>query len=269
MKLLKECDIQNLIKSLKLSGEKVHSNCFYHFSNIESVWEGDCSGQSLFVVNEEKGVKRIWFYTISFEDLQRLIQDTLDDTQEYLIDIVSKDKKMYYNDLSVAGFELFTCMTRMANKDITDIWEGDSPVLSYEGKAEGEKPTVTDAETIKNKLWEIFDTRISHLPNQSEVEDSIKNGEFTIYRNDDFEIVTILQSVVKPSSFYINQVYNVADKEIIHSILLEELIKYHEHGGKYLYAWVEESNIASQKFHRKYGMYHDGLWDVIYIRKRR
>lgn len=39
-------------------------------------------------------------------------------------------------------------------------------------------------------------------------------------------------------------------------------------GGKYLYAWVEAFNVASVKFHEKYGMKHDGMWSMIYSIER-
>lgn len=268
MQELNECDIANLIRDLKQPGMRVQSNCFYHFLDKNHVWQGDFSKQSLIIVYDDKGIKRIWFYTTSFNDLQDLLDKNLDDKQEYLIDIVSKDKKLYLKELNSAGFKVFTCMARMANRDITGILNGNSPILSYGEESVGIKPALSDAGAIKSKLWEIFDTRVSHLPNQKEVEEGIKNKEYTIYKNETSEIVTILQSIVKPSSFYINQVYNGADKRIIHSILLNELKKYNELGGKYVYAWVEESNIASQKFHEKYGMQQDGLWNVIYMKEK-
>ena len=45
----------------------------------------------------------------------------------------------------------------------------------------------------------------------------------------------------------------------------KKIYEYIESGGKYMYAWVEENNIASLKFHQKYGMRHDGMWDLIYM----
>ena len=263
---LKECDIAERISKIKLSGKKVHSNCFNRFLNSDYTWDGDFSEYSLFIVFKDKGVNRVWFYTIDFKDLQVLFETKLEENKEYLIEIIAKDRELYSEEIKLAGFDLLTTMKRMSNKDISQIFNSETKLLSYFEKVKGEKPFLQDAKAIKDKLWEIFDNRISHLPNQNEIEDGIKKGEFTIFKNQNSEIITILQSVVKPRSFYINQVYNVADKEVIHAILLTELKKYCETGGKYLYAWVEECNIASCKFHEKYGMEHDGLWDVIYVK---
>ena len=71
-----------------------------------------------------------------------------------------------------------------------------------------------------------------------------------------------------PKKFYINQIVNKGKREIIHAILLNRLEEYIKAGGKYLYAWVEERNIASVKFHEKYGMKHDGMWSMSYSIER-
>ena len=67
-----------------------------------------------------------------------------------------------------------------------------------------------------------------------------------------------------PKKFYINQIINKTGKEVIHAMLLSRLDQYRKSGGKYLYSWVEEANIASLKFHNKYGMEHDGMWNLVY-----
>ena len=55
---------------------------------------------------------------------------------------------------------------------------------------------------------------------------------------------------------------------MIHALLLNRLAEYAETGGKYLYAWIEDKNTASIKFHKKYGMRHDGMWNMIYSVER-
>ena len=71
-----------------------------------------------------------------------------------------------------------------------------------------------------------------------------------------------------PKKFYINQVVNQGERKTIHAILLNRLEAYTNAGGKYLYAWVEDKNTASLKFHEKYGMKHDGMWSMIYSIER-
>ena len=57
--------------------------------------------------------------------------------------------------------------------------------------------------------------------------------------------------------------------KIIHAMMLNRLKKYSETGGRYIYAWIDEKNIASIKFHKKYGMEPDGIWDIIYFTERK
>ena len=51
-------------------------------------------------------------------------------------------------------------------------------------------------------------------------------------------------------------------------MLQKRLKDYVNQGGKYAYAWVEKNNIASVKFHEKYGMKFDGLWNMVYALKK-
>ena len=49
-------------------------------------------------------------------------------------------------------------------------------------------------------------------------------------------------------------------------MLQNRLKPYVEQGGKYVYAWIEKNNIASLKFHSKYGLAHDGMWNMVYYK---
>ena len=95
-----------------------------------------------------------------------------------------------------------------------------------------------------------------------ELAEIIKEKKVIIHK--DKQIDALLQIDVLPKKFYINQVINKADKCVIHAMLLSELSKYIQNGGQYIYSWVEENNIASMKFHQKYGMSHDGMWNIVY-----
>ena len=133
----------------------------------------------------------------------------------------------------------------------------------YFDKSVGRLAEPGDAPLIYDLLWKIFDTDISHLPSIDAVNASIERKEFTLYKGDNGNI-SLLQADIKPRSFYINQVYNGNEKRIIHAMLLNRLSEYCSQGGKYAFAWVDENNTASLKFHQKYKMKHDGLWDIVY-----
>lgn len=266
---MNKTEIADAIRKLKERKEKVYTNNFMQFQKSQEVsWEATSSEKSLCLINEDHGVNRVLFYTTDFCDLNTLIHDFLDPSEEYVLDIVSKDCLLYYEDMMQMGFKQHKKVMRMSNQDITPVLAADSPLIEYYTPQAGELASISDTKKINSKLWEIFDTRVSHLLTDEELEESIRKGEIYIHKNGMGEVAAILQRVEEPRSFYINQIYNGGEKGIIHAILLHALKHYQDNGGRYVYAWVEEDNPASIRFHEKYGLKHDGLWDIIYIREK-
>lgn len=253
------------ITRLKSLHKKLHTNCFAQLSSYgEQEWQAAFSQDSGYILNRDHGVGRIWFYTADFQDLAILMQGGLDEKEEYVVDILAKDAAQYQSELQEMGFSEFARMMRMSNADVSATLKSSPALMEHYDSRIGMKAGLKDAQEIHRKLWEIFDSRISHLPALEEVEESICREEFYLQRAKDGSVGALLQRVVAPKSFYINQIYNGMGKEVIHAILLRELQKYCENGGKYAYAWVEERNAASVRFHGKYGLRHDGLWNVVY-----
>lgn len=141
------------------------------------------------------------------------------------------------------------------------------PVMAYYDDAVGYMADISETQEIKEKMWSVFDTRVSHLLEDDELMEAIKRKEICIYRNEAGKIEAFVQTVVQPRRFYINQIYNGTEKNVIHAMLLRRLREYTEGGGQYLYAWAEEKNIASLKFHGKYGMKPDGMWNMVYVKE--
>ena len=257
------------ILRMRSSGRKMYSNCFAQFErNLQKEWAAACSEKSLYIVNCENGVRRIWFYTIDFYDLAKLFEK-LDSEEEYIAEIITKDAMLYRKAFEACGFQKYAVMMRLSNPDILSVISDGMFLAKTFAHNIGRKAEEKDAEAVHRKLWEIFDCRISHLQTLEEIRKSIYSGQIYVAEDEKRKIAAILQRVVAPKSFYINQIYNSLEPHIIHSILLNELKKYTDSGGRYVYAWVEKSNVASQKFHAKYGLKHDGLLDMIYIRKRK
>ena len=79
-------------------------------------------------------------------------------------------------------------------------------------------------------------------------------------------MVSLLQAIVKPRKYYINQVINRGDKNAFHTMVNHSFKAYCDQGGKYAYAWIDPMNIASQRFHMRYGFVLDGMVTQIYQR---
>lgn len=221
------------------------------------------SEYAVLFIRNDNGAKRLYYCYSNENDFSALLKKNLKTKMgDAVAEIVTRNPEEEAALLKALGFRPIAYMMRMSVKDISESLNTEK---SYPSEYKiGCSPTPTDTKEIHSILWRLFDTRISHLQNESEVAESINNNEFTIHKNESGKIDALIQAQIQPKKFYINQIYNSADKSVIHSMLRTLLRKYVEQGGKYVYAWVDQNNIASVKFHEKYGMKHDGMWDVVY-----
>ena len=251
-------ELNEALMRLKQQGKKVHSNVFGR-PEPQRIYNAKVTMDSIAFVEKDHGVNRFYFYTADFADLKE-VADRI--SVPLTLDIVTRNEAEYQKEVSAMGFTLLARMQRLVNKDITEAVKRIevSEVLCGGGQAH-----VEDTEAANRLLWSTFDTRIGHLLDDAELARIIKKGEVLIIK-DHGEIVTLLQRSLERHQFYINQVINHADSSYIHSLIGTELKQFYEGGGRYLYAWVQDANIASNKFHAKYGMAPDGLLDLVYVR---
>ena len=283
-------DIKAKIAELKNSKKRIYTNCYAEnqISQAQCVWS---SNNTIIFSYQDHGINRLLYYTFDFNDAAALLQGL--DKQEYMLEFLTKDAKENRELLEAQGWKRIGKLMRISNINCRNVFDNSKIVdffkqssfqdirkKNYQGNFDffndnisGYFDTDVDAgqiavsgeeHEINQILWSVFDTRISHLLSDEEIKEAINRGEITIHRKQDGNIDAVLQTVVQPQKFYINQIYNCGQREIIHAMLLSRLKKYCDSGGKYLYAWVEEQNIASVRFHQKYGMKHDGMWNVVY-----
>lgn len=215
-------------------------------------WETD---QGFMFSFEDHGVSRLGFYAADMDELLRQLNRI--QSGRYYLEYLTKDA-----DDDIPGLMRVTRMKRLVNADCRSMFEG-SFALQYRDDAIGETANSQDAHEINRLLWSVFRTEVSHLLWDDELAERIEKGQVTIHRTEGIDAV--LMADVMPKKFYINQVVNTGDKKNIHAMLLNRLRSYVEGGGRYIYAWVEESNTASLRFHAKYGMEHDGMWNLLWL----
>lgn len=252
-------NILDRIKKARL--QRFLTNC-YSLNVVEQckrVWD---QGDEFVFSYEDHGIDRLAFFAKSWQTLDRLLAEVKEG--QYCLEFMTKNPDEY----SPEGFVLTAAMKRLANPDCGNVFDAGSSLLLYKDAAIVETAKEQDAGAINGLLWSTFHTQISHLLSEDELREKIKAGQITVHRNEDDHIDALLQAEVLPKKFYINQIVNRGERKVIHAILLDRLEKYTKAGGKYLYAWVEEHNIASLKFHGKYGMNHDGMWNMVYCSKR-
>ena len=220
---------------------------------------------AILIVCKDHAVSRLYYYAVSLKSLNDLLLNL--PKEEYVLEFITRNPEQYSDFLRELGFKCLKRMMRMSTwKNNLDSIS--NSVTQYYDETIGIYPDVSLAKEINQVLWNVFDTRVSHLQNDEELKASIANKEVLIHQSKDGQIDAVLQTVIQPQRFYINQVYNSAEKKIIHAMLQKRLKVYTKSGGKYIYAWVADDNIASIKFHQKYGLCHDGTWSLVYTLKR-
>lgn len=230
------------------------SNC-YSLDNIENankIWE---MGDSFLFSYDDHGIDRLSYFVESYTVLDELLNNV--NEGKFYFEIMTQNMDEYHNP----NVKTVAKMMRMSSSDCRGVLNDDT-LLQYKDDSICETASIEDAEEINDMLWNIFNTEISHLLYVDELKSEIEAGHVFIHKGE--RIDAILQADIKPKKFYINQVVNKADKSIIHAIMIKQLERYVQEGGKYLYAWVDEKNIASVKFHSKYGLKHDGMWNIVY-----
>ena len=241
-------------KALFARSHRYITNCYSMdvLNSASGFFEAD---DSFIVISEDHGVNRIYFFVKQTEILGRLFNQL--DKGTYFIEYMTKLPEEFVPERAVTVARL----KRMVNKDCRSVLE--DPLLTvYRNDSIGEHADLADVHEINCLLWDTFKTEVSHLLYDEELAECIKDKKVIIHK--ERQIDALLQIDVMPKKFYINQVINRAEKSVIHAMLLSELNKYVQNGGQYLYSWVEENNIASMKFHQKYGMSHDGMWNIVY-----
>lgn len=244
---------------LRKSGRRVVTNCYsfprsFYTQDIPAVR----TESSLLMLHKDHMTDRLLFFTTDADDLLGNAYRQLG-AESCHLELVTRDRDQLRDELTRAGFAQKAVMLRLSCRDVSvhaadDGQEG----LSWQFADRD------DAAAIYELLHRIFDTGISHLPDLAETADAIDRREFTLHRNEKGDVTSLLQAVISPKSFYINQIYNSDDRRIIHSMLRGRLREYCGAGGRYAYAWTSEDNTASLKFHAKYGMLPDGLYDIVY-----
>ena len=247
------------IKTARL--QRYITNCYSMdvVEHCKKIWSNE---EGFMFSYDDNGVQRLMFYVKTWEIIDQLLSGI--EFGRYFLEFMTNNP----NEYNPKGTERIASMMRLSNLDCRSVFELDSPVIQYKDAAIVEIAKEHDFKEVNAILWSTFRTEISHLISDEEMKEKIKNGKLTIHKAVDGHIDALLQAEVMPKKFYINQIVNNSNRKVIHAILLNRLEKYIKNGGKYLYAWVEEKNIPSMKFHEKYGMKHDGMWSLIYCVER-
>lgn len=251
--------LREAIESLKRQG-RVSSN-LYSENILNCADEYAATTKTVLLSYEDHTVRRLYYCTLDINDLTDAVSQLR--YNSYVLEFMTRDSSENRKTYFQSGFVPLAALMRMSVRDCSIAFQNEE-INTYYDSTVGQFPKEEEASEINRVLWDIFDTRISHLCTDAEITAAIRGRELTIHKDEMGKIDAVLQAVVNPKKFYINQVYNGAEKRIIHAMFLNRLKEYCDAGGKYAYAWVAEDNIASIKFHSKYSFTPDGMWNMVY-----
>ena len=254
-------DLVERLNQIRAQAGPVYTNMYRSVaSSPDCDWECEGAEQTVLLFYDEGGARRLQFLTADLGELKSML---LNIRHPVTLDIISRGITTLSDILNQGGFATIARMQRLANRDISSVFSSKSTIKNIYGTINSGGASEDDARQILDIFTRVFDTRISHLPSLDELKENIRQGEVVIHKEAG-RIHTILQRTVAPKRFYIHQVYNDGEKAWLHGIMLAEFKRYYAQGGRYVYAWVQDTNIASQKMHAKYGLVPDGLWDIVY-----
>ena len=233
---------------------RLDTNCY----SIDVIKRADSIselGDSFAFSYEDHGIKRLCFFASDYDTLSKLLNGF--ENGPYYLEVMTREP----DSICLTGVECISRLMRLSNNDCNTAFDNDE-ITRFRDDDIVQTAEVADTNEINKLLWSTFKTEVSHLLSDDELSEVIRKGNVLIHKAG--AIDAVLQVDVMPKKFYINQVINLAGKEVIHAMMLYKLDSYRYNGGKYMYSWVDENNIASLKFHGKYGMEHDGMWNLVY-----
>lgn len=243
----------------KAKMQRYLTNCYslnHDVSEISAYWE---FASSFAFAYPDHGVERIYFFAADESELKGLLSCA--PKGKFYVEFIAK--KAQEHEFAFSDAVLVARLKRVANRDCSSIFSNPQ-IMQFEDDSVGEYAKKGDAHEINRLLWGEFRTEISHLLSDEEVAAAIERREYTIHRNVAGGIDAVLQVVIQPRKFYTNHAVNHGEKNVINAMLINRMREYHNAGGKYTFCWVSEDNTASLKWNEKYGMTHDGTWNIIY-----
>lgn len=220
-------------------------------------------------------VIRGYFYSSEESELAELLQYL---PQGCIIDYLTKEKGELHEFLEAHGFQLLHEMHRMSSAGMT-AEEKATVAKNYEIVKEAlyepqnvRLANISDIESVYEKLYEIFDTKESHLPSRDELLDLIRKKWVILYQVRE-QLLGIYIITINEGQMYGYQIWNGTGPEGYFSLLeysnriYAEYMKNEsnkEKKSKPGYCWVDVSNRKAVRIVKLWGSKFDGLYDFVY-----
>ncbi len=231
-------------------------------------------GQSSVVFwDDDRGVRRAYFYSSDAEELAQLLAQV---PEHIILDYLTRKKGELQELFERADWLLLHEMHRMSSVHITpeerkEIAEKRELLDLTLYRKENVRPAVeADCDVIYEKLYEIFDSRESHLCTREELLQYIRNRWVAVYYEEG-KLMGLQIFTVENNTCYGYQIWNGTGPEGYYSLektvgqLFAECIKDVPPAKiKPGYCWVNTKNKTAVRSAKFWGNKFDGLYDFVY-----
>jgi len=233
-------------------------------------------GQSTVVFwDDDRGVRRAYFYSSDTEELTQLLARV---PEHIILDYLTRQKGELHELFERAGWSLLHEMHRMSSVGITpeeqqrmakrrELFD----IVMYQ--RDKVRPAVeADCDVIYQKLYEVFDSRESHLCTREELLQYIRNRWVSVYYEEG-NLLGFHIFLVENNTFYGYQIWSAIGPEGYYSLsktsdrLFAEYVKdIPVKKIKPSYGWVNIKNKRARRMAEFWGQRFDGLYDFVYER---
>lgn len=279
MQVICEHDMVNVKKKMteirrNRQGRGIHQNYYGNCDQNEETFVIYGTNTVVFWEHDHN-VIRGYFYSSDESELAEMLQQL---PKGCIVDYLTRTKGEMQEFLEVHGFRLLHEMHRMSQKGLSaeerqKIKENE--VLFRETLYRPENvraATISDLEAVYKKLYEVFDSRESHLPTKLELKKLIENQWVAVY----YEHGTLLGIeifTVENGQKYGYQDWNGTGPEGYYSLIQMTAKLYSDYlkrnhielqKVKPGYCWVNAKNRKAKRLIEFWGSKFDGLYDFVY-----
>ena len=217
-----------------------------------------------FLIND-KDVYRAYFACNKASSLQKLLSKMPTHTG---VEIIGKSLDSITKEaLEKSGYSNFTTYLRACNTNLKETFDKNIPdkFKNVDYRAYVQNATLKEMEQIYELLYGTFTPLTSHLQNEEELKEDIKNNKVRI-SIEDTKVIAILTYDQKGKKLYMEHAINQGRSILMHSLYFSVLEDAVIDGVNFVYTWMREDNDRVLAFAKRYGIVPDGIKNYVYIK---
>lgn len=258
--------LNNKMKAIKLKNKKIITNYYNNLScNDEVVCYDEKDNSIIFTLKGDK-LDRLFFYSSNELELIDLLKAC---NSECIIDyITNTDYKSVDEIMERSGFYRYAIYKRVVNTKLEYSILDNMPsfLVGKDIESSGKYANENDIFEIHEIMYKYFDEVCDHIIPISELRRLAKNRNIVIER-EGRKLVTFNVNEQFGRRLHMRYSYNSGSKDNMHSIYLNVFKKAIDNGATYTYSWINEKNLRSLNFHKRYNINFDGMLNLIYTKK--